>query len=71
MWDILLPSFTDPDDVCVAAFVKFDIACTFSINNLTSHPLASVDSMVIDFAFEDELLWIVNVYHRVPNSSPS
>ena len=71
MWDILLPSFTDPDEVRVAAFVKFDIARTFSINNLTSHPLASSNSMVIDFAFEEELLHIINVYHRVPTSSPS
>ena len=71
MWDIHLPSFTDPDDVRVAVFVKFDIAHTFSVNNLTSHPLATVNSMVVDFAFEDELLHIINIYHRVPPSSPS
>ena len=71
MWDIHLPSFTDPDDVHVAIFVKFDIARTFSVNNLTSHPLTTVDSMVIDFAFKEELLCIINVYHRVPPSSPS
>ena len=71
MWDILLPTFTDPDDVRVAIFVKFDIARTFSINNLTSHPLATVNLMVVDFAFEEELLRIINVYHRVPPSPPS
>ena len=71
MWDIHLPSFTDPDDVHVAVFVKFDIAHTFSVNNLTSHPLATVNSMVIDFAFEDELLRIINIYHCIPPSSPS
>ena len=71
MWDTFLPSFSDPDDVRIAAFVKFDIARTFSINNLTSHPLASVDSMILDFAFEEEILRIINVYHHIPNSSPS
>ena len=71
MWDILLPTFTDPDDVRMAVFVKFDIARTFLVNNLTSHPLATVESMVIDFAFEDKLLCIFNVYHRVPTSSPT
>ena len=67
MWECFLPSFTDPTTVCVAAYVRLDLARTFSINNLTSHPLSSLESMVLDFAFEEELLCIVNIYHRVPN----
>lgn len=36
---------------------------TFSLVNHVTHPLASVESMVMDFTFEDEILCIINVYH--------
>ena len=64
MWVCYLPSFTDADLVRVAIFVKHDLAHTFSLVNHVTHPLASVESMVMDFTFEDEILRIVNVYHR-------
>jgi len=66
MWDCFLPAFTNPDSVRVAAFVRYDIARTFTINNETTHPLATLESMVLTFSFEDETLRILNVYHRVP-----
>ena len=66
MWECFLPPFTDPDSVRVAFYVRYDLARTFSITNNTSHPLSSPESMVLDFAFEDELLRIINVYHCVP-----
>jgi len=66
MWDCFLPKFTDPDSVCVAAYVRFDLAHTFSIHNDTSHPLASLESLVLTFSFEEEVLCILNVYHCVP-----
>jgi len=68
MWECYLPSFTDPKLVRVAVYVRYDLACTFSIVNHTSHPLSSVDSMVLDFSFEDETLRIVNIYHRIPDN---
>jgi len=64
MWECLLPSFTDPDLVRIACYVKYDLARTFSIVNHTTHSLSSVESMVLDFIFEEEILRIVNVYHR-------
>jgi len=67
MWECFLPSFTDPKQVHVAAYVKFDLARTFSIHNNLSHPLSTLESMVLDFSFEEETLRIVNVYHRVPD----
>jgi len=67
MWDCFLPKFTDPDSVRVAAYVCYDLACTFSVTNDTSHPLASLELMVLTFSFEDETLHILNVYHRVLN----
>jgi len=69
MWECYLPVFTDPDLVCVAVFVRYDLARTFAITNLISHPAASVESMILDFAFEEETLRIVNVYHRMHNDS--
>jgi len=66
MWECFLPSFTDPNEVCVAAYVKYDLARTFSIVNNLSHPLSTLESMVLNFSFEDESLRIVNVYHCVP-----
>jgi len=48
------------------AYVHYDLARTFSIHNDTSHPLASLESMVLTFSFEEETLRILNVYHRVP-----
>jgi len=65
MWDCFLPSFTDPKTVCVAAYVKYDLARTFSITNNTSHPLSSLESMVLTFTFGDKILCLLNVYHRV------
>jgi len=67
MWECFLPSFTDPKQVRVAAYVKFDLARTFSIHNNLSHPLSTLESMVLDFSFKDETLRIVNVYHRIPD----
>ena len=67
MWDCFLPNFTDPDSVRVAAYVHYDIARTFTIHNDTSHPLSSLESMILTFSFEEEVLRILNVYHRVPN----
>jgi len=64
MWECYLPSFTDPDSVRVACYVRYDLACTFSIVNHVTHPMSSVESMVLDFTFEEEVLRIVNVYHR-------
>jgi len=69
MWECYLPTFTDPDSVRVAVFVRHDLARTFAITNLTSHPASSLESMVLDFAFEDEILCIVNVYHCMHNDS--
>jgi len=69
MWECYLPTFTNPDSVRVAIFVRHDLAHTFAITNLTSHPASSLESMVLDFAFEDEILCIVNVYHRMHNDS--
>jgi len=68
MWECFLPSFTNLKDVHVAAYVKYDLARTFSVVNNLSHPLSSLTSMVLDFSFEDEFLQIVNVYHQVPDS---
>ena len=62
MWECYLPTFTNPDSVHVAVFVRYDLVCTFAITNLTSHPASSLESMVLDFAFEDKILHIVNVY---------
>ena len=68
MWECYLPSFTDPKLVRVAVYVRYDLACTFSVVNHTSHPLSSVDSMVLDFSFEDKTLRIVNIYHCIPDN---
>ena len=66
MWQCYLPTFTDPDTVRVAVFVRHDLACTFSIVNHTpeTHPVASVESMVVDFVFGEEILRILNIYHH-------
>src|SRR5260221_2203751 len=65
-WECFLPAFTDPKTVRVVAYVKFDLARTFAIVNHISHPLSSLESMVLDFTFEEETLRILNVYHRIP-----
>ena len=65
MWECYLPSFTDPNVVHIAVYVKFDLACTFSIINHVTHPISSPESMVLDFAFKDELLCIINIYHHI------
>ena len=71
MWDLFLPSYTDQTNVRVAVFVKTDIARTFKVVNHKSHPIATVDCMVVDFSFEDDdFLRIINIYHRVPNERP-
>ena len=67
MWECFLPSFTDPSTVRVAAYVKYDFARTFAITNVLSHPICTPESMILDISFDQELLRIVNVYHRVPN----
>jgi len=67
MWECFLPSFTDPKQVHIAAYIKFDLACTFSIHNNLLHPLSTLDSMVLDFLFEEESLHIVNIYHCIPD----
>ena len=67
MWECFLPSFTDPSDVRVAAYVKYDFARTFAITNVLSHPICTPESMILDISFDQELLCIVNVYHRVPH----
>jgi len=67
MWECFLPSFTDPKQVHIAAYIKFDLVRTFSIHNNLSHPLSTLESMVLDFSFEEETLRIVNVYHCVPD----
>jgi len=69
MWECFLPSFTDPKEVRVAAYVCYDLAHTFSIVNNFSHPLSTLETMVLDFSFEDKSLRIVNTYHRVPTES--
>ena len=69
MWECYLPAFTDPDSVRVAIYVKFDLARTFSVVNHITHPISSPESMILDFAFEDELLRIVNIYHCIPNDN--
>ena len=66
MWECFLPSFTDPSSVRVAAYVKTDFARTFAITNVLSHPISSPESMILDISFDQELLRIVNVYHRTP-----
>jgi len=66
MWECFLPSFTDPSLVRVAVYVKTDFACTFAITNVLSHPLSTPESMVLDISFDQELLCIVNIYHRTP-----
>jgi len=66
MWECFLPSFTDPSSVRVAAYVKTDFACTFAITNVFSHPISTPESMILDISFDQELLRIVNVYHRTP-----
>jgi len=66
MWECFLPSFTDPKEVRVAAYVKYDLARTFSVFNNLSHPLSSLNSMVLDILFEDEFLCILNFYHHIP-----
>jgi len=71
MWECFLPNFTDPKTVRVAAYVRYDLARTFSIHNDTSHPLSSLESMVLTFSFEEETLRILNVYHRVPDEPRS
>ena len=67
MWECFLPSFTVSSDVRIAAYVKHDFACTFAITNVLSHPICTPESMILDISFDQELLHIVNVYHRVPN----
>ena len=66
MWECFLPSFTDPSDVHVAAYVKYDFARTFAITNVLFHPICMPKSMILDISFDQELLCIVNVYHCVP-----
>jgi len=66
MWECFLPSFTDPSSVRIAAYVKTDFACTFAITNILSHPISTPESMILDISFDQELLRIVNVYHRTP-----
>ena len=66
MWECFLPSFTNPSDVRVAAYVKYDFACTFAITNILSHHICTPESMILDISFNQELLRIVNVYHRIP-----
>jgi len=66
MWECFLPLFTDPSSVCVAAYVKTDFACTFTITNVLSHPISTPKSMILDISFDQELLCIVNIYHRTP-----
>ena len=68
-WECYLPSFTDASDVRVAAYIKADFAHTFAITNLLSHPLCTPESMILDLSFGDELLRIVNVYHRTHNET--
>ena len=69
MWQLYLPSFTDRDSVRVAAYVKADFAHTFAIHNHLTHSLSSPESMILDISFGEELLRIVNVYHRTHNNS--
>lgn len=64
-----VPTFSDPYSVRVAIYIKYDLACTFHIHNLVSHPLSSPESMVFDISFDDEILRLVNIYHRVPPGS--
>ena len=66
MWECYLPSFTDPSTVRVTVYIKTDFACTFAITNILSHPISTPESMILDISFEQELLRIVNVYHRTP-----
>jgi len=66
MWECFLPSFTDPSSVRIAAYVKTDFARTFAITNVLSHPISTPESMILDISFDQELLRIVNVYHRTP-----
>jgi len=68
-WECYLPSFTDPNSVRIAIYVKFNLAHTFSIVNHITHPISSPESMVLDFVFEDELLHIVNIYHHKPDDN--
>jgi len=69
MWECYLPAFTDPDSVRVAIYVKFDLAQTFSVVNHVTHPISTPESMILDFAFEDELLRIINIYHHIPHDN--
>ena len=62
----ILPSFTDPSSICVAAYIKTDFAHTFVITNVLSHPISTPESMMLDISFEQELLCIINIYHRTP-----
>ena len=66
MWECFLPLFTDPSSVRVAAYVKTDFARTFAITNVLSHPISTPKSMILDISFDQELLRIVNIYHRTP-----
>src|SRR5260221_28936 len=68
-WECFLPAFTDPKTVHVVAYVKFDLARTFAIVNHISHSLSSLESMILNFTFEEETLRILNVYHRIPPPS--
>lgn len=68
MWECFLSSFTDPKTVYIAAYVQYNLAYTFSIHNNLSHPISSLESMVLDFSFEDKTLHIINVYHCIPDN---
>ena len=43
-----------------------DFARTFAITNVISHPLSTPESMVLDISFDQGLLRIVNIYHKIP-----
>jgi hypothetical protein len=65
MWDTHLPCH-GPNDTCkVAIYTKKSIALHIKLH--TDHPIANLNTMVIDVSDDTITLRLINVYHEVPN----
>jgi endonuclease/exonuclease/phosphatase (EEP) superfamily protein YafD len=65
MWDAHLPRH-GPDNTCkVAIYTRKYIASRIKLH--ADHPIANLNTMVINVSDETVTLRLINVYHEVPN----
>ena len=65
-WESFLPPHSSSDTCKVSAYVRTGLACSATVVNNLTHPLASASSMVLDFHHDEEQIHLVNVYHLHP-----